>query len=61
MSKFLALGMPLEDVVAKATGPVEFVGTRNNKRPGKTKLVPVLTIRAGRPFGHPPLPTPFVF
>jgi dihydroorotase len=92
MSKFLALGMALEDVVAKATiepariigrvpglgtlqigasadiaimdlvdGPVEFVDTRNNKRSGKSKLVPVLTIRAGRPFGRPPLPTPFVF
>jgi dihydroorotase len=92
MSKFLALGMPLEDVVAKATlepariigrvpglgtlqigapadiaimdlvdGPVEFVDTRNNKRTGKAKLVPVLTVRAGRAFGRPPLPTPFVF
>ena len=92
MSKFLALGMPLEEVVAKATvepariigrvpglgtlqvgapadiaimdlvdGPVEFVDTRNNKRSGRGKLVPVLTIRAGRPFGRPPLPTPFVF
>jgi dihydroorotase len=92
MSKFLALGMPLEDVVASATiepakiigkvpglgtlgvgapadvaifdyldGPVEFVDTRNNKRSGTKKLVPALTIRAGRPFGRPPLPTPFIF
>jgi dihydroorotase len=92
MSKFLALGMSLEDVVAKATiepakvigrvpglgtlqvgapadiaimdlvdGPVEFVDTRNNKRNGSKKLVPWLTIRGGRPFGRPPLPTPFVF
>lgn len=92
MSKFLALGMPLDDVVAKATveparligrvpglgslqvgapadiaimdlvdGPAEFVDTRNNKRGGNKKLVPVLTIRAGRAFGRPPLPTPFVF
>jgi len=92
MSKFLALGMPLDEVVARATvepariigrvpglgtlqvgapadiavmdlvdGPVEFVDTRNNKRAGAKKLVPVLTIREGRPFGHPPLPTPFVF
>jgi dihydroorotase len=91
MSKFLALGMPLEDVVAKATvepakiighvpglgtlgvgapadvaimdlvdGPEEFVDTRNNKRSGTKKLVPVLTIRGGRPFGRPPLPAPFV-
>jgi dihydroorotase len=92
MSKFLALGMPLEEVVARATvepakvigrvpglgtlqvgapadlaimdlvdGPVEFVDTRNNKRTGQRKLVPYLTIRGGRPFGRPPLPTPFVY
>jgi dihydroorotase len=92
MSKFLALGLSLEDVVARATiepariigrvpglgtlavgapadvaimdlvdGPVEFVDTRNNKRSGTKKLVPWLTIRAGRPFGRPPLPTPFVY
>jgi dihydroorotase len=42
-------------------GPVEFVDTRNNKRSGTKKLVPVLTVRAGRPFGRPPLPTPFIF
>jgi dihydroorotase len=91
MSKFLALGLSLEDVIAKATiepakvigrvpglgtlqigapadiailelvsGPVEFVDTRNNRRTGNAKLVPVLTIRGGRPFGRPPLPTPFV-
>src|SRR5215470_6270863 len=92
MSKFLALGMPLEEVVARATvapakiigrvpglgslqvgapadvaildlvdGPVEFVDTRNNKRNGTRKLVPVLTVRGGRPFGRPPLPTPFIY
>ena len=92
MSKFLGLGMPLEDVVAKATvepakiigrvpglgtlqvgapadvsifdridGPVEFVDTRNNKRSGAKKLVPVLTVRAGRPYGRPPLPVPFLY
>jgi dihydroorotase len=92
MSKFLALGMPLDEVVTRATiepariigrvpglgtlaigapadiaimelvdGPVEFVDTRNNKRSGTKKLVPWLTIRGGRPFGRPPLPTPFVF
>lgn len=92
MSKFLNLGMPLEDVVAKATvepakvigrvpglgtlrigapadvaifdvldGPVEFVDTRNNKRNGTKKLVPVLTVKGGRPFGRPPLPIPFTF
>ena len=92
MSKFLGLGMPLEDVVAKATvepariigrvpglgtlqvgapadvaifdlvdGPVEFVDTRNNKRSGTRKLVPVLTVRGGRPYGRPPLPVPFLY
>jgi dihydroorotase len=92
MSKFLALGMPLEEVVARATvepakvigrvpglgtlqvgapadlavmdvvdGAVEFVDTRNNKRTGPRKLVPYLTIRGGRPYGRPPLPTPFVY
>jgi dihydroorotase len=89
MSKFMALGMSLEEAVARATveparvigrvpglgtlmvgapadvavfdlieGPVEFVDTRNNRRPGKVKLVPVLTVRAGVPFGRP-YPTPF--
>jgi dihydroorotase len=92
MSKFLALGMPLEEVVARATvepakvigrvpglgtlqvgapadlavmdvvdGAVEFIDTRNNKRTGQRKLMPYLTIRGGRPFGRPPLPTPFVY
>ena len=92
MSKFLALGMPLEDVVAKSTvepakiigrvpglgtlqvgapadlaimelvdGPVEFVDTRNNKRTGRQKLVPYLTVRGGRPYGRPPLPVPFIY
>jgi dihydroorotase len=92
MSKFLAMGLSLEDVVAKATieparvigrvpglgtlevgapadvaifdlvdGPVEFVDTRGNKRSGTKKLVPVLTVRGGRPFGHPPLPIPFLY
>ena len=92
MSKFLALGMSLDDVVAKTTvepakvigrvsglgtlqvgapavlaimelvdGPVEFVDTRNNKRTGRQKLVPYLTVRAGRPYGRPPLPVPFIY
>jgi dihydroorotase len=92
MSKFLALGLPLEEVVARATvepakvigrvpglgtlqvgapadlaimdlvdGPVEFVDTRKNAKTGRQKLVPYLTIRGGRPFGRPPLPTPFVY
>jgi dihydroorotase len=91
MSKFLNLGLPLDDVVARATvvpagiinrvpglgtlqigapadiaifdlvdGPVEFVDTRNNKRAGTKKLVPVLTVKGGRPFGRP-YPVPFVY
>jgi dihydroorotase len=92
MSKFLSLGMSLEEVVARATveparvigkvpglgtfaigapadiaifdlvdGPVEFVDTRNNKRSGTRKLVPVLTVKGGRPYGRPPLPVPFLY
>ena len=89
MSKFMALGLSLDEVVACATaaparvvgrvpglgtlmvgapadvaifdlvdGPVEFVDTRNNRRSGTKKLIPVLTVRAGVPFGRP-YPTPF--
>lgn len=92
MSKLMALGVSLEDVVAQATvepakvvgrvaglgtlqvgapadvsilelvdGPVEFVDTMKNVRKGTKKLVPVLTVRAGRPFGHPPTPHPFMY
>ena len=92
MSKFLALGVPLEEVVARATiepakiigrvpglgtlqigapadvaifdyvdGPaVEFVDTRNNRRGGTKKLVPVLTVKAGRPYGRP-YAVPFIY
>ena len=92
MSKFLALGLSLEEVVQRATvepakiigrvpglgtlavgapadvaifdyvdGPaVEFVDTRNNKKSGTKKLVPVLTVRNGRPFGRP-YPAPLVY
>jgi len=42
-------------------GPVDFVDTRNNRRAGTRKLVPVLTVRAGRPYGRPPLPVPFLY
>ena len=38
------------DLVEK---PVEWLDTRGNKRPGMYSLVPVQTIRAGRPFGRP--------
>jgi dihydroorotase len=91
MSKFMAMGLSVEDAITKATiepakvigrvpglgtlqvgapadlaimelvdGPVELVDTRQNTRRGDKKLVPVLTIRGGRPFGRPPLPAPFV-
>jgi dihydroorotase len=92
MSKFLALGLSLEEVVARATvepakiigrvpglgtltvgapadvaifdyvdGPsVEFVDTRNNRKNGTKKLVPVLTVKGGRPYGRP-YPAPFVY
>jgi dihydroorotase len=85
MSKFLAMGLSLEEVVQRATiepakiigrvpgmgtlaigapadvaifdyveGPsVEFVDTRNNKKSGTKRLVPVLTVKGGRPFGRP--------
>src|SRR5213080_1601455 len=90
MSKFMAMGVSLEEVVQRATiepakligrvpglgtlavgapadvaifdysdGPaVEFVDTRQNKKSGTKKLVPVLTVREGRPFGRP-YPIPF--
>ena len=57
-------GIPLDKepaVFDLVDGPVEFVDTRNNKRNGTKKLVPVLTVKAGRPFGRPPLPIPFTF
>jgi dihydroorotase len=91
MSKFLSLGLSLEEVVAKATsepakvigrvpglgtlqigapadvaifdlveGPVEFVDTMKHTRTGTRKLVPVLTVRSGRPFGRP-YPVPFLY
>ena len=92
MSKFLALGLTLEEVVSRATvepakligrvpglgtlqvgapadiavfdyvdGPaVEFVDTRSNKRSGTKRLVPVLTVKGGRPYGRPD-PAPFVY
>ena len=92
MSKFLALGLSLEEVVQRATvepakiigripglgtlaigapadvaifdyvdgPPVEFVDTRQNRKSGTKKLVPVLTVKAGRPFGRP-YSVPFVY
>jgi dihydroorotase len=92
MSKFMAMGLSLEEVVQRATiepakiigrvpglgtltvgapadvaifdyvdGPsVEFVDTRNNRKNGTKKLVPVLTVKGGRPYGRP-YPAPFVY
>lgn len=92
MSKFLALGLSLEEVVARATiepakvigripglgtlavgapadvaifdytdgPPVDFVDTRNNRRRGTKKLVPVMTVKGGVPYGRP-YPTPFAY
>ena len=84
MSKFLALGLPLEQVLRMASsvpgaiinrlpklgtlqvgapadatlveivnGPVEFVDTRNNKRPGNAYVRPLQSVLAGVPFGRP--------
>ena len=84
MSKFMALGMPLEQVLRMASsvpgaiinrlpklgtlqvgapadatlveivnGPVEFVDTRNNKRPGNAYIRPLQSVLGGVPFGRP--------
>ena len=56
-----AAGAPADLAIMELVdGPVELVDTRQNTCSGKKKLVPVLTIRSGRPFGCPPLPVPFV-
>jgi dihydroorotase len=34
-------------------GPMSFVDTRNNTRPGKAYLKPLQTVAAGVPFGRP--------
>jgi dihydroorotase len=58
----LQVGAPADLAVMDVVdGAVEFIDTRNNKRTGQRKLMPYLTIRGGRPFGRPPLPTPFVY
>ncbi len=49
------------DVSRRTFLAVEFVDTMKNSRKGTKKLVPVLTVRAERPFGRPPLPVSFVF
>jgi len=57
----LQVGAPADVAVFELIdGPAQFVDTRQNTRAGAKKLVPALTIRGGRPFGRPPLPTPFL-
>ena len=55
----LQVGAPADLAIMEVVnGPVEFVDTRNNKKSGTKKLVPVLTVKDGRPFGRP-YPIPF--
>jgi len=58
----LAIGAPADLAIFDLVdGPVEFGDTRNNRRAGTRQLVPVLTVKGGRPYGRPPLPTPFLY
>lgn len=50
LKKNASADISIFDLVEK---PVEWLDTRSNKRPGMYSLVPVQTIRAGRPFGRP--------
>jgi dihydroorotase len=57
----LQVGAPADVAILELVEePVEFVDTRNNRRPGVRWLRPVQTIRAGVPFG-PPYPQPFTY
>ena len=50
----LAVGAPADvSVLEVVEGPVEFVDTRNNKRPGKVHLRPAHTVRGGIVYGRP--------
>ena len=50
----LAVGAPGDVTMLEVVeGPVEFVDTRNNKRPGKVFIRPVQTVRGGIAFGRP--------
>ena len=50
----LQVGAPGDVAIMEfVEGPVEFVDTRNNKRPGKAYLKPVQTVTGGVPFGRP--------
>ena len=50
LKKNASADISILDLVEK---PVEWLDTRGNKRPGMYSLVPIQTIRAGRPFGRP--------
>ena len=50
----LTVGAPGDVTVLEVIeGPVEFVDTRNNKRPGKVHLRPANTVRGGIAYGRP--------
>jgi dihydroorotase len=50
----LQVGAPGDvSILELVDGPVEFVDTRNNKRPGKVQLRPVQTVVGGVAFGRP--------
>jgi dihydroorotase len=57
----LQIGAPADvSIFEIVEGPVQFADTGKNVRDGKRYLKPVLTIRAGRPFGGP-YPSPFIY
>ena len=50
----LQVGAPGDvSILEVVDGPVEFVDTRNNKRPGKVHLRPAQTVAGGIAFGRP--------
>ena len=50
----LQIGAPADLTVLEiVNGPVEWVDTRNNKRPGKVSLKPTNAVVAGVAFGQP--------
>jgi dihydroorotase len=57
----LQVGAPADvSILELVEEPVEFVDTRNHRRPGTRWLKPIQTVRAGVPFGRP-YPTPFTY
>jgi len=58
----LQIGAPADvSILDLVEGPVDMVDTMKNTRRGSKRLVPVLTVRGGRPFGRPPLPLSFTY